>query len=184
MFAEIRHVAGRSVCRPAPAPQLGKVGGVLCIRRDLDVARVHDGGAPRDVNETEGVAELVRDHDGERISRQIIIDEDLAARRIEEAVRGRGGRLKEERHREARRATERQARPREGVPPIDRGASSHPLVDRHVGLERDAHGLTRIEAGRGRAAGCSFATSCCERKDEQTDDEDEAQTSGHVRRRS
>jgi hypothetical protein len=185
MFAEIRYAASRGVHGPARAPQGGQVGGVSGVRRDVDVAGVHDRGAPRDVNQSHGVADLVGDHDGESITGKIIIDEDLAARGVEEAVRERGRRLKVHGQRNARRAAvHREARLGDDGPRADRGANARLLVGGRADVEGQPDGPTGIEADRVRAGGRGSAASCCERKDERKSDEDGAQTSGHVSRRS
>lgn len=166
MRAETRSLSGGTDRGgTARAPQLGEGGDVADVRLDVEVPGGHHRSPIGNVDEAEGVAELVRDGYGEGTRAEIDVDEDFPARRIEEAVRRRRRRLKVKGHGARRtvsrgitgestrgrvaRASRHKDLPSGGrVPPFDGARDASSLVRGRAGIEEDGDGT----AGRDRSA--------------------------------
>jgi hypothetical protein len=163
MRAETRSlVRGPDRGGTARAPQTHEGGDVADVRLYVEIPGGHHRGPIGDVDEAEGVAELVRDGHGEGTRLEIDVDEDFPARRVEEAVRGRRRSLKVKGH-GARRIVTRRIVSRghedlptgSGIPPVDGARNTCSLVRGRAGIEKDGDGTAGIEAKSRRRARCT-----------------------------
>ena len=161
MRAETRSLArGSDRGGTARAPHLLEGADVAEVRLDVEVPGGHHRRPIGDVDEAEGVPELVRDRYGEGTRAEIDIDEDFPARRVEVTVRRRRRPLKMKGHgarrrgstggstraRVARAGRHEDLRSGSRIPPVDGARDAGSLLRGRAGIENDGDGTAGIEA--------------------------------------